>query len=81
LETIRNALITSGIPDVEDFNTGNNFGVSYFDVNQHEGKRWNTASGFLNPILKKRKNITLLTNHLTNKLIFDGNSNTRILGV
>ncbi|WP_212524903.1 GMC family oxidoreductase N-terminal domain-containing protein [Actibacterium sp. MT2.3-13A] len=36
-----------GLPQVSDFNTGNNEGVSYFRVNQRNGWRVNTAKAFL----------------------------------
>jgi choline dehydrogenase len=49
-----------GIPRIEDFNRGDNFGVSYFRVNQRRGIRVNTAKAFLRPALA-RKNLTLLS--------------------
>lgn len=36
-----------GLPQVSDFNTGNNEGVGYFRVNQKSGWRINTAKAFL----------------------------------
>ncbi|MCM2562518.1 GMC family oxidoreductase N-terminal domain-containing protein [Lutimaribacter sp. EGI FJ00015] len=36
-----------GLPEVGDFNTGNNEGVGYFKVNQRSGWRMNTAKAFL----------------------------------
>jgi len=36
-----------GLPEVTDFNTGNNEGVGYFRVNQRGGWRINTAKAFL----------------------------------
>ena len=50
-----------GIPRIEDFNRGDNFGVSYFKVNQRRGIRVNTAKAFLRPALKRR-NLTVLQN-------------------
>jgi choline dehydrogenase len=49
-----------GIPRIDDFNRGDNFGVSYFRVNQRRGIRVNTAKAFLRPALA-RKNLTLLS--------------------
>lgn len=43
LDTFRDACEEQGIPKVEDFNRGNNFGSSYFHVNQRGGWRWNTS--------------------------------------
>ena len=39
----------AGIPATDDFNTGDNEGVGYFEVNQKSGFRWNTAKAFLRP--------------------------------
>jgi len=49
-----------GIARVEDFNRGDNAGVSYFKVNQKRGVRWNTAKAFLRPAAK-RPNLTVIT--------------------
>ncbi|WP_088345878.1 MULTISPECIES: GMC family oxidoreductase N-terminal domain-containing protein [Rhodomicrobium] len=48
-----------GIPRIEDFNRGDNFGASYFKVNQRRGIRVNTAKAFLRPA-RGRKNLTVL---------------------
>lgn len=36
-----------GLPETDDFNTGDNEGVGYFKVNQRSGWRMNTAKAFL----------------------------------
>ena len=36
-----------------DFNTGDNEGSSYFQVNQKRGRRWSAARGFLKPALER----------------------------
>ncbi|MDC6453281.1 GMC family oxidoreductase, partial [Alphaproteobacteria bacterium] len=56
LDSFKEATIEAGIPQVDDFNEGNNFGVSYFKVNQNDGLRWNTVKAFLKPV-KNRKNL------------------------
>ena len=40
-------------PAVPDFNTGDNEGFGYFQVNQKRGRRWSAARGFLKPALKR----------------------------
>ena len=70
LERFKMAAVQGGIPEVEDFNRGNNFGVGYFDVNQRAGWRLNTSKAFLNGI-KKRQNLTVITDALVNKLKID----------
>jgi choline dehydrogenase-like flavoprotein len=53
LDAVRNAAGEIGIPRVEDFNTGDNEGASYFQLNQKRGRRWSAARGFLHPILER----------------------------
>ncbi len=60
LDAIRDAAVSAGIPRVEDFNTGDNSGVAYFQVNQRRGRRWSAARGFLRPALG-RPNLRLET--------------------
>lgn len=49
LDAFASAAQEAGIPSTEDFNTGTNEGVGYFEVNQKDGWRWNTAKAFLRP--------------------------------
>jgi choline dehydrogenase len=44
----------AGIAATADFNTGNNEGVGYFEVNQRRGVRWNTTKAFLKPAFSRR---------------------------
>ena len=60
-----------GIPYTDDFNRGDNFGVSYFRVNQRGGIRVNTAKAFLKPALK-RKNLTILSQAQVKEIAFEG---------
>lgn len=50
LDAFRDAAEQSGIGKVEDFNTGDNQGCGYFQVNQRSGVRWNASKAFLRPI-------------------------------
>ncbi|CAB3778841.1 Alcohol dehydrogenase [acceptor] [Pararobbsia alpina] len=60
LDAFSSAAAQAGIPAIDDFNRGDNFGVSYFDVNQKGGLRWSAAKGFLRPA-SKRPNLTIIT--------------------
>jgi choline dehydrogenase len=60
LDSFRQAAAETGVPSIDDFNTGDNEGFSYFQVNQKKGKRWSSASGFLHPIAH-RPNLTIVT--------------------
>jgi choline dehydrogenase len=59
LDHFMQAAIEAGIPRTDDFNTGDNEGVDYFQVNQKRGRRWSAARGFLKPIIN-RPNLTVL---------------------
>ena len=77
LDAFRDAAAETGIPNTNDFNTGNNEGCGYFEVNQKQGVRWSAADAFLHPI-KSRANLTILTDSHVNKLQFEGN---KVVGV
>ena len=49
LDAFAQAAQEAGLPASSDFNTGNNEGVGYFEVNQRRGVRWNAAKAFLRP--------------------------------
>jgi len=71
LDAFREAARESGIPSNEDFNCGNNEGCGYFQVNQKNGRRWSAAHAFLKPALQ-RKNLTLISEALVDRILFDG---------
>ena len=58
LNEFQNAAAEMGIPKINDFNTGDNFGCDYFQVTEKNGLRCSTAVGYLNPI-KKRSNLKI----------------------
>ncbi|VXC76349.1 Alcohol dehydrogenase (acceptor) [Pseudomonas sp. 8Z] len=60
LEAFREAAAQRGIASVEDFNSGDNEGCSYFQVNQKGGVRWNASKAFLRGI-GQRPNLHVLT--------------------
>ena len=75
LEEFINAAEEKGIPKVIDFNTGDNFGVGYFQFttsHTHKGLklRSSAAKGYLNPV-KKRSNLKIITNAHVKKINFD----------
>ncbi|MRD48777.1 choline dehydrogenase [Caenimonas koreensis DSM 17982] len=61
LDAFAQAAQQAGIPHSEDFNRGDNEGVGYFQVNQKDGWRWNTAKAFLRPTCYGRPNFELWT--------------------
>ncbi len=70
LDAFREAAAQAGIPPTDDFNTGDNFGCGYFEVNQKRGVRWNAAKAFLRPALK-RPNLTVRTGIEVRSLCLD----------
>ena len=70
LDAVREAALQLGLPSLEDFNCGDNEGVSYFHVNQKRGRRWSAARGFLKPALARR-NLRLELNVVAERLIIE----------
>ena len=60
LDAFREAAAEVGVPKIDDFNRGDNEGSSYFQVNQRNGMRWNTARAFLRPV-RGRPNLDIVT--------------------
>jgi len=77
LDRFAQAAIQAGIPATEDFNDGDNLGVSKFEVNQKRGTRWSSARGFLEPV-RSRSNLKIITAALSDKLLMEGN---RVTGI
>tara|TARA_B100001559_G_scaffold293341_1_gene274281 strand:+ start:159 stop:1766 length:1608 start_codon:yes stop_codon:yes gene_type:complete len=75
LEEFQNAAEEYGIPRTEDFNTGDNFGVGYFQFTTSRQKllklRCSAATGYLNPA-KKRSNLKIVVNAHVQKINFEG---------
>ncbi|MBI1169954.1 choline dehydrogenase [bacterium] len=69
LDSFASAAVEAGVPRSDDFNTGDNEGVGYFEVNQRSGWRWNTSKAFLRPA-KGRANLTIWTEAQAEKLLF-----------
>ena len=70
LDAVRDAAVQLGVPAIDDFNCGDNEGVSYFHVNQKRGRRWSAASGFLKPALV-RNNLRLEIHAHVERLIIE----------
>lgn len=60
-----------GIPKSDDFNGENQEGVGYFQLTQRNGFRCSSAKAYLKPA-KSRDNLSIITNALTRKVIFEG---------
>ena len=60
LDAFRDAAAQSGIPRIDDFNSGDNEGSSPYEVTQRNGWRWTSARGFLDPV-RHRPNLRIET--------------------
>ena len=76
-EAFKRACNELGAPHLEDYNIGDNEGVADLQMSIRDGLRCSTAVGYLKPA-RKRKNLTVQTDSLADKLIFEGN---RCIGV
>ncbi|MEN9688796.1 MAG: hypothetical protein RI998_793 [Pseudomonadota bacterium] len=83
LDAFAQAAVQAGIPATDDFNRGSNEGVGYFEVNQKNGWRWNTAKAFLRPTCYGRPNFEMWTNAQVSRLLLDtaADVGTRCTGV
>jgi choline dehydrogenase len=61
LDAFREAAAEVGIPKSDDFNRGDNEGCGYFEVNQKEGLRWNTARAFLKSTAGRKGDLEIMT--------------------
>ena len=77
LDVFMDAANEIGIPKVNDFNKGDNFGCGYFQVTEKNGFRCSTAVGYLNPI-KKRKNLKIEINSHVKCINFE---NKKVIGI
>ncbi|HET6829693.1 MAG TPA: GMC family oxidoreductase N-terminal domain-containing protein [Ramlibacter sp.] len=71
LDAFAQAAQQAGIPHSEDFNRGDNEGVGYFQVNQKNGWRWNTAKAFLRPACYARSNFEMWTSAQAARLLVE----------
>ncbi len=77
LDAFAQAAQQAGIPATDDFNSGTNEGVGYFEVNQKAGWRWNASKAFLRPV-SHRPNLTVWTQALTERLLFERDAQGRL---
>ena len=71
LDAFAQAAVQAGIPATSDFNSGNNEGVGYFEVNQKSGLRWNTAKAFLRPTCYGRPNFEMWNGAQVKRLLLE----------
>lgn len=67
----------AGFPYNDDYNADDQYGVGYFQLTARNGLRCSTAKAYLKPV-RNRANLTVITNTLTCRVLFDG---TRAIGI
>jgi choline dehydrogenase len=70
LDAWRDAAEACGIPKIDEFNRGDNFGNAYFQMNQRRGRRWSATRAFLRPALD-RPNLTVMTDTEISNVVFE----------
>jgi choline dehydrogenase len=71
------AAVNDGHPWTNDYNSGNQEGVSNFQMTIKRGLRCSSAAAFLKPV-RNRPNLEVFTHALTERICFDGNRATGI---
>lgn len=72
LDALRDAAEAAGIAKITDFNTGDNEGSAYFQVNQRRGRRLSAFNAFLRPLLdqRDRDNLRVETRVHVERIVF-----------
>jgi choline dehydrogenase len=76
LDAWREAAAECGIPKIDEFNRGDNFGNAYFQVNQRRGVRWSATKAFLRPALHRR-NLKVMTHAHVQRIRVETRDGTR----
>ncbi|HEX6267794.1 MAG TPA: GMC family oxidoreductase N-terminal domain-containing protein [Burkholderiales bacterium] len=71
IDAWREAAAECGIPPIEVFNNGDNFGCAYFQMNQKRGRRWSATRAFLRPVMH-RPNLRVMTGAHVEKVRLEG---------
>ena len=81
LDAWRDAAEEVGIPKVDEFNRGDNFGNAYFHMNQRKGVRWSATKAWLREAMK-RPNLTVMTKAHTKAVrVSDVDGRKRAIGI
>ena len=81
LDAWRDAAAECGIPKIDEFNQGDNFGNAYFQMNQRGGRRWSGTKAYLRPIMQ-RSNLVVRTDAQVERVTIEiGDAGRRATGV
>lgn len=71
------ACVEAGIPYREDINTGDQEGVTWFQLTWKKGQRCSAAVAYLHPAMHRR-NLTVETRAMTTRVLFEGKRATGV---
>jgi choline dehydrogenase len=77
LDAWRAAAAECAIAPIKVFNTGDNSGCAYFQMNQKKGVRWSATKAFLRPVMH-RPNLQVVTDAHVTRLEFEGRAVTGV---
>jgi choline dehydrogenase len=77
VEAFIRAAAETGLPRNEDFNGESQEGAGYFQTTSRRGRRCSAAVAFLRPAMK-RANLTVLTEAMAQKVLFEGKRATGV---
>lgn len=66
-----NATVENGFKEVKDFNAAEQHGVGPYPMNIVNGHRMNTGMTYLNDNVRIRKNLAIIGNAITDKVLFN----------
>ncbi len=69
-----------GIPRNDDFNGARQEGAGYFQLTARNGKRCSASTAYLRPV-RSRRNLTVQTHALAERLLFDAGDTQRAAGI
>jgi len=78
LDAVRDAAEAAGIRKIDDFNTGDNEGSSYFQVTQKRGRRFSAARAFLEPALD-RDNLRVELGCMVERIVVEDGRTTGVV--
>jgi choline dehydrogenase len=70
----------AGFPYNDDYNADDQYGVGYFQLTARKGLRCSSAKAYLKPV-RNRKNLDIITEVLTTRVLFDGKRAAGIEGI
>lgn len=62
----------AGIPATDDFNGAQQEGAGVYDSTTHGGQRWSAARAYLTDAVRRRPNLTVITEAQARRVLFEG---------